>query len=113
MPINSRNKGKRRELELAAKLREHGFDAHRGQQFKGGADSPDVTGVPGFHFECKGVESGQLYNWLDQAIRDAGSVSVPVVAHVKNHKEWVAILRLDDFLKLLPRENVIVAGEEY
>ena len=35
--MNSRNKGKRGEREFAALLREHGFDARRGQQFAGGA----------------------------------------------------------------------------
>jgi Holliday junction resolvase len=38
--MNSRAKGKRGELEIAKVLRENGYDAHRGQQYKGGADSP-------------------------------------------------------------------------
>ena len=43
MPINSRTKGKTGELELSKVLRDKGFAAHRGQQFKGGAGSPDVV----------------------------------------------------------------------
>jgi Holliday junction resolvase len=102
MTVNSRNKGKRGELELAAFLREHGFpDARRGQQFRGGADSPDVVGLPGIHIEVKRVESGQLYTWLDQSIWDAGKGEIPVVAHRRNDREWVAILLLQDFLKLV------------
>lgn len=99
--MNSRAKGKVGELELAAVLRAHGFDsARRGVQFHGGADSPDVVGVPGVHLECKRVEAGNLYTWLDQAIRDAGA-NLPVVAHRRNRREWVAILRLEDFLNLV------------
>lgn len=102
--INSRAKGKVGELELAAFLRERGFDgARRGQQFRGGGDSPDVIGVPGCHIECKRVESGNLYTWLDQAERDKAPGLIPVVAHRRNRREWVAILPLDDFLSLIER----------
>ena len=33
--MNSKHKGKRGELEVAAILREHGYDARRGQQYSG------------------------------------------------------------------------------
>ena len=102
MPINSRTKGKTGELELAAFLREHGFESRRGQQFKGGGDSPDVTGIPGWHIECKRVEKGNLYNWIAQAERDNLSKK-PVVMHRRNHEEWVAIVRLEDFLELVKK----------
>jgi len=99
----SRAKGKRGELELAAYLRARGIDAHRGQQFKGGAGSPDVVhDIPGVHLECKRCESGNLYEWLAQAQRDVGaSGALPVVAHRKNNKEWVAILPLNELLEIL------------
>ena len=99
--MNSRAKGKNCELELKDVLIEEGFtEARRGQQFSGGSDSPDVVGLPGVHVECKRVEAGNLYSWLDQAIRDAGELNTPVVMHRRNRREWVAILRLSDFLTL-------------
>lgn len=99
--VNSRAKGKRGELELAAFLREHGIEARRGQQFSGGTDSPDVvTALTSVHFECKRVESGSLYGWLAQARRDCGG-KTPVVAHRKNNEDWVAILPLANLLALL------------
>lgn len=102
MTINSRAKGKAGELELAAFFREHGIEARRGQQFSGGTDSPDIvlTGLTGYHIECKRCERGQLYDWLAQAIRDCGA-NLPVVFHRKSRKDWVAILRAEDFLKLV------------
>lgn len=105
MAINSREKGAVGEREVAGVLREHGFpDARRGQQFKGGTDSPDVVGFhPDWHPEVKRVERGNLYDWLDQAKRDAGPGKTPVVIHRRNRREWVAILPLEDFLKLIPR----------
>ncbi len=101
--MNSRAKGKAGELELAKVLRDHGYtEARRGVQYSGGGDSPDLVGVPGVHIECKRVESGNLYSWTRQAIRDSdGTGRMPVVAHRKSREPWVAILLLDDFLKLL------------
>lgn len=104
-PMNSRAKGKRGELELAEFLRDHGFpDARRGQQFHGGPGSPDVISehpaLANTHLECKRVEAGNLYVWMDQARRDAGN-KVPVVAHKRNGEDWVAILPLSSLLFLL------------
>lgn len=102
MTINSREKGKKGELELAKLLREHGYEARRGQQFSGGDTSQDVVhDIPGVHLECKRVEAGSLYKWLEQARQDAADGKIPVVAHRRSHEEWVAILPLTDFLKLM------------
>lgn len=77
--INSRAKGKRIELQACAYLRSLGFTCRRGQQFAGGADSPDVIveELPDVHIEVKGDKSIRLGNqaWKDaqfQADRDAG-----------------------------------------
>jgi Holliday junction resolvase len=106
MPINSRAKGKRGELAFASFLREHGFaDARRGRQFHGGQDSPDVVGVRGIHFEVKCVQAGNPYSWLAQACAESG-LSVPVVAHKRNGKEWIAVLRADDLLTLIKRARI-------
>ena len=103
MTLNSRDKGARGERELADFLRQHGVDARRGQQFHGGPGSPDVVAdIPGVHLECKRVEKGSLYDWMAQATRDAGG-KIPVVAHRRNNKEWVAILPLKDLLYLINR----------
>lgn len=106
--ISSRAKGARGELELAEYLEAHGYPARRGQQFKGGTDSPDVVcpDLAGIHIECKRVEAGNLYNWLEQATRDAGGQKVPVVMHKRNRKDWVAILPLEDFLALFIQKGV-------
>lgn len=101
MNINSRAKGQRGELELAALLKARGYDARRGQQFAGGTDSPDVVHNMGpFHIECKRVEKGNLYEWLEQAKRDCGG-RTPLVVHRRSRSEWVAILRLEDLLDLM------------
>ena len=60
--VNSRAKGARGERELAEILRCYGFSARRGQQYRGGADSPDVMGLPGIHIEVKRVERLNIYD---------------------------------------------------
>lgn len=104
---NSRAKGASAERELANYLSERGFKARRGQQFSGGSESPDVVcpGLADFHIECKRVEAGNLYVWLEQSKRDAGKKKKPLVIHRKNQREWVVICRLDDFL-----EKIIQVG---
>lgn len=99
--INSRQKGCRGEREFAAVLREAGYEARRGQQFSGSPDSPDVvTNLP-FHFEVKRTEQFNAYKAMAQAVRDAEPSKPPVVAHKRNGQEWLAVLRMDDFMQMV------------
>jgi Holliday junction resolvase len=98
--MNSRDKGKRGERMLAEELREAGYkDARRGVQYKGGADSPDVIGIPNVHVECKFCEEAEIRKWMQQSIRDAGD-KIPTVMWKKSREEWLVIMRLKDFVKL-------------
>ena len=97
--MNSKDKGKRGEREVAAFLRSEGYDARRGVQYKGGPDSPDVVGLPGVHIEVKRTERLDLYGALAQSKGDAGD-EMPVVIHRKNDCEWVVIQPLKDWMKL-------------
>lgn len=96
----SRDKGKRGEREVALILREHGFEARRGQQYCGANGDADVVGVPGLHIEVKRTEKFRMYEALDQAINDAREDELPVVFTRKNNCDWVACLRLDDFMEM-------------
>lgn len=96
----SRDKGKRGERELASKLREYGFDARRGVQYRGGSDSPDVIGLDGVHIEVKRVERLSLYDALSQSKGEAGAGEMPVVMHRRNNCEWVVIQPLEDWINL-------------
>lgn len=95
----SREKGKRGEREIASLLREYGYDARRGVQYKGGQDSPDVIGLPGTHIEVKRTERLNLYDALSQSKADAGD-DMPIVVHRKNNSEWVVIQPLSDWINL-------------
>ena len=72
--INSKAKGARFERELASKLKARGYNCRRGQQYCGANGDADVVGLPGIHIEAKHQEKMQLYDWVEQAERDAGAV---------------------------------------
>ena len=101
--MNSRNKVKRGELELAGKLREYGYGCRRGQQFCGNNGDADVVGLLGIHIECKRNERLNIYDAIDQAKRDARDIDLPAVFHRKNHSDWLVTMRLSDWI-LLYRE---------
>lgn len=99
---NSRRKGAVGEREIAKYLREHGFtEARRGQQFKGGADSPDVVGLTGFHVEVKRVERLDLNAAMEQSIKDSAPDEIPIVVHRRNNDYWKVTMRLDDFMEVI------------
>lgn len=115
MSINSREKGKRGELEIAHVLQEYGYETRRNQQYNGANGDADVVGLPGIHMEVKRVQRLNIDNALEQAIRDTyadeikqGADLIPAVFHRSNsdHKKdstkgtWKVTLRLDDFMKL-------------
>lgn len=104
---NSRAKGTGGEREWASFLRAAGFDARRGQQFSGGADSPDVIceDLRNFHFEVKRTEALRLYPAMAQAVQDADGGPTPVVVHRRNRKEWLVIMRAEDWLDLVKPAN--------
>jgi Holliday junction resolvase len=98
----SRNKGKSGEREFAAFLNAHGAsDAKRGVQYQGGPNSPDVQVTCRAHWEVKRTEALSLYPALEQAANDAAEGKTPIVAHRRNHKDWVVAMRAEDFFQLL------------
>ena len=102
---NSRQKGARGERELAAVLREHGFECRRGQQYCGANGDADVVGIPGVHIECKRVESLNIHKAMEQAKSDARENELPAVFHRKNGKPWLVTMTLEDWMKIFKGEN--------
>ena len=102
-----REKGKRGERAFRDLLREHGFNAERGVQHRGGPNSPDIIcpDLPTLHFEVKAVEALRIWAAIQQAIDDAGG-GTPVVAHKRNGSEWLVFLRAKDFLEIVRRSHL-------
>lgn len=98
---NSKAKGARFERSLAAKFRECGYDCRRGQQYCGANGDADVVGLPYIWIEAKHQEQMRLYDWIEQAKRDAaGSENLPAVFHKKNNAEILVTMPLDAWFAL-------------
>lgn len=97
---NSRQKGKRGELEAARVLREYGYDCRRGQQYSGANGDADVVGLPGIHIEVKRRERLDLYAAVDQAKRDRKEDELPAVFHRKNNCDWLVTMPLDAWMEI-------------
>jgi len=99
--INSRQKGARAEREVRDLLKERGYDAHRGQQFSGGNESPDVKhNLNGLHIEVKHVQNLNLDKAMEQSRRDAKEGEIASVWHRKNGETWKVTIDAQDFLDL-------------
>lgn len=103
--INSKQKGARFERELASRFREYGYtDSRRTAQYCGNTgDASDVIGLPYLHIEVKHQEKMYLYDWMEQAKRDAeagGENRLPAVFHKKNYADILVTMTLDDFMTI-------------
>lgn len=103
--LNSKQKGARFERILAGIFREYGFsDARRTAQYCGNTgDASDVVGLPGIHVEAKHQENMRLYDWIEQARRDAeanGKGLLPAVFHKKNNHDILVTMYLDDWMAI-------------
>ena len=103
MGCMSKRKGSDGEREAAAKLNELlGTRFHRGRQYHGGPDSPDLAGdIPGLHVEVKRTEKLRLWESVRQARADASVDQVPIVMHRANRKPWVVIVEAELLIRLL------------
>lgn len=96
--INSRQKGKKGESDVAHFFQDKGFEARRGQQYCGLQGDADVVGVPYLHLEVKRTNHLHLDSAMEQSQRDAREGEVPVVVHRKDRQEWRITLTLEDFM---------------
>jgi hypothetical protein len=103
--MNSREKGKRGERQWRDERRASGYAARRGQQLAGGAESPDVVcdDLPWAHFEVKFVERFNIYDAMQQALRDCGRNEAFVV-HRRTFHRTLVVMTSDSFFKFLRGE---------
>lgn len=102
MAAKSKDKGARFERELAKVFKEYGFDARRTAQYCGNSgDAADVVGLPFIHVEAKRQEQIRIYEWIEQAIRDAeGTGNIPAVFFRKNKCDILVTMQINDWFEL-------------
>jgi Holliday junction resolvase len=99
--INSRAKGARGEREFRDFIKEHGYEARRGQQFCGSNGDADVVGLDGIHIEVKRVENLNIDKALEQSADDAEAKGLtPIVAHRRDRKMWKVTMYAEDWIRM-------------
>ena len=97
----SQRKGRAGELELARLLQGYGYDVRPGQAASFGS-TPDLTGLPGIHIECKRAEQLRPYDWMAQAERDAVRFGdgLPAVFFRRSRSPWLVVMKLEDWVEM-------------
>ena len=98
--MNSKDKGRRGERELAFQLRQYGYGTRRGQQYSGVNGDADVVGLPGIYIECKRREKLNIYDAIKQASSDSTPDKLPAVFWRRNRQPWLVFMKLEDWLTL-------------
>jgi Holliday junction resolvase len=101
MGISSQRKGRSAEIELSRILQDYGYAVKPGDPVSYG-ETPDLTGLPGIHIECKRCEQLRLSEWMKQAEKDAARFSdgLPIIFHRRNREPWNVTMRLSVFMKI-------------
>lgn len=97
--MNSKEKGKRGEREVAKLGQQYGFPTKRSQQYNG-LGNADVIGFPLIHSEVKRNEKLNIFNAYEQAVRDNKGQNIPTVFHRKTRETWKVTLSLTYFLEM-------------
>lgn len=105
MAINSRQKGKRGELEAAAEWNRLVPNAHarRSQQHSGTESASDLIspGTPHLWLEVKRVERGlNLHAVMEKSREQCGDLC-PVVLHRQNDQEWLVTFPLEQIKRFV------------
>lgn len=102
----SQRKGADGERELAAVLREYGYEIKRGGSMSFG-EVPDLVGLPGVHIEVKRREQVRLSEWMQQAERDSQHFKdgLPAVFHRRSREVWRVTMNLADFMRIYCRQK--------
>ena len=116
--INSRQKGKRGELDLVKFLKTLGFpDARRSQQYCGADSDADVVcpdTLPHLFIECKfgvqGFDFGtkKMSDAITQMVDDASAKNLrPILFFKKTKGVWISVIPMSSFTYVLYLERDI------
>lgn len=113
MGNKSQRKGADGERELAAVLREYGYEIRRGGSLSFG-EVPDLMGLPGVHIEVKRVERLNVPEAMRQAVRDSEAFrdGAPAVFHRRSREPWLVTMQLADWINLYNRTLSEEIGKE-
>jgi Holliday junction resolvase len=108
-----RRKGTAGELEVAHVFERAGFDCARTPNSGALRLRGDLYGDAPLHVEVKRQETARPWLWAEQASTDAGDGERWLVAMRRSRSPWLALLPLDDVVRLLALERELAALVEH
>ncbi len=79
-------------------------DVSRGQQFRGGGDSPDIIGTLKFHTEVKvGNRTPSVYSAVRQCTHDCPANKFPLVQMRRDREQWLFVMPEETFIHVMIR----------
>lgn len=106
----SRDKGAAAERELIRLMKQYGWDrVERTSNGRAQLGQGDFANGPPFHIEAKRCERAEVWQWWNQAVRDADydsddmRASPPVVAFRRSRSPWLALLEFEELLRIASR----------
>ena len=107
--IRSRDKGAAAEREAAEFLTGlFKLPVNRTAQYCGAAGHADLEGLHGLHVEVKRRQRLHMESALQQAVRDASPVAVPLVMHRADREQWKFTFFAADLLRFLDATNALI-----
>lgn len=106
MSGRERRKGTAGELEVAHVFGRRGFDCSRTPNSGGLRIRGDLHGELPVHVEVKRQEVARPWLWAEQASSDAGDGERWLVAMRRSRSDWLALMPLDDVVRLLALERL-------
>lgn len=114
----SKAKGTMAESAVVSFLRTAGFPYAERLALQGSKDRGDVTGIPGVVVEVKNEQTYQFSSWLAEAgvERDNANavygivVAKPRLVGVTRTGEWMAMMRLHEYVHLLAEAGLLPAS---
>lgn len=106
MANSERRKGQTGEREVVDVFRSHRFDVDRTPNSGALRLRGDLYGTVPVHVEVKRQEVARTWLWAEQASTDAGQGERWLVAMRRSRSPWLALLPLDDVVRLLELERL-------
>jgi len=101
----SRDKGAKAEREAASLWRLAGFPARRRLSQYQERCGADLEGTDPYLVQVKVGKNPNVWEALEEAVKEAKDGQIPVAMIKKDRKQWIVVIKWNDFTNLHDRER--------